>query len=210
MYSALPSFVLGFHGCDESVATKIFAGKDCLQSSNNDYDWLGHGVYFWENNPKRAMEYAEIIKTNPERCKEKITKPAVVGAIIDLGHCLNLLDSRNLELIKQSYEILASASKTSGIPLPVNKSIGTNKELLLRHLDCAVVEFTHFTRKQLINKKKAVYEFDTVRGVFVEGEVLYPNAGFNTKNHIQVCVRNPNCIKGYFRVLQPNNDFCLP
>jgi len=37
-----------------------------------------------------------------------------------------------------------------------------------------------------------------VKGVFWEGHSLYPNAGFAEKNHIQICVCNPNCIKGYF------------
>ena len=40
--------------------------------------------------------------------------------------------------------------------------------------------------------------FDSVRGVFFEGEELYPNAGFREKDHIQICIRNPNCIKGFF------------
>ena len=52
--------------------------------------------------------------------------------------------------------------------------------------------------------------FDSVRGVFFEGENLYPNAGFKAKNHIQVCVRNPNCIKGFFRVREQDGDFILP
>ena len=34
--------------------------------------------------------------------------------------------------------------------------------------------------------------------IFWEGKPLYPNAGFAEKNHIQICVCNPNCIKGYF------------
>jgi len=38
------------------------------------------------------------------------------------------------------------------------------------------------------------------RGVFVEGEPLYPGAAIQKFNHIQVCVRNPDCIKGYFRL----------
>ena len=37
-----------------------------------------------------------------------------------------------------------------------------------------------------------------MRGVFWEGEDLYENAGFKEKNHIQICVRNSNCIKGFF------------
>jgi hypothetical protein len=40
--------------------------------------------------------------------------------------------------------------------------------------------------------------FDSVRGVFIEGQPLYPGAGFHDKNHIQICIRNPNCIKGLF------------
>lgn len=37
-----------------------------------------------------------------------------------------------------------------------------------------------------------------MKGVFWEGVELYPDAGFREKNHIQICVRNPNCIKGFF------------
>lgn len=40
--------------------------------------------------------------------------------------------------------------------------------------------------------------YDSVRGVFLEGGELYPDAGFREKNHIQICVRNNNCIKGFF------------
>jgi hypothetical protein len=42
--------------------------------------------------------------------------------------------------------------------------------------------------------------FDTVRGVFMEGERLYPTSGFRRQSHIQICVRNPAAIKGVFRV----------
>jgi hypothetical protein len=210
MYSVPPSFVLGFHGCDEAVAERIFGGKDRLKSSANDYDWLGHGIYFWENNSVRALEYAEAVKNNPQRCKEKINNPAVIGAVINLGHCLNLLDSRNLQLIKDSYDIISQASQSSSFTLPQNKAIGKDKELLLRPLDCMVVELTHLLRRKLVDEKKAAYEFDTVRGVFMEGEELYPNAGFNSRNHIQICVRNPNCIKGYFRVIEPEIEFRIP
>ena len=34
--------------------------------------------------------------------------------------------------------------------------------------------------------------------MFFEGKDLYENAGFKEKNHIQIALRNPNCIKGYF------------
>ena len=37
-----------------------------------------------------------------------------------------------------------------------------------------------------------------MKGVFWEGDKLYLEAGFTEKNHIQICIRNPNCIKGFF------------
>ena len=45
-------------------------------------------------------------------------------------------------------------------------------------------------------------EYDSVRGPFLEGDALYPNAGFRSENHIQLCVRKTDCIKGYFRPIQ--------
>jgi len=52
--------------------------------------------------------------------------------------------------------------------------------------------------------------YDSVRGVFWEGKPLYPNAGFAEKNHIQICVCNPNCIKGYFLPRGINVDYPNP
>jgi hypothetical protein len=42
--------------------------------------------------------------------------------------------------------------------------------------------------------------FDTVKGIFQEGAPIYQEAGFREKTHIQICVRDPECIKGVFRV----------
>ena len=71
MYSVLPHFVLGFHGYDKTVTEKVFSGEAELKSSDNDYDWLGHGIYFWENNPERALEFAQLIKKYPKYHAEK-------------------------------------------------------------------------------------------------------------------------------------------
>lgn len=210
MYSVLPSFILGFHGCDKDVAERVLGGHKKLRFSKNDYDWLGSGVYFWENNPKRAIEYARSIKKNPHLCREKVKTPAVLGAVIDPGHCLNLLDSKNLQLIKESYLTLKSAMAAAGIDLPKNKRDGQSDDLLLRRLDCAVIEMTHQLQDALVEERKAHYEFDTVRAVFSEGKELYENAGFCSKNHLQICVRNPNCIKGFFRVVDPDESFRIP
>jgi hypothetical protein len=37
--------------------------------------------------------------------------------------------------------------------------------------------------------------------MFVEGEELYDGAGFHEKTHVQIAIRNPKMIKGYFRII---------
>jgi hypothetical protein len=174
----------------QSIVNNVLTGKTSLEKSNNKYDWLGHGIYFWDNSPSRALEYAEFLRKHPERSKTKIKNPGVIGAVINLGYCLDLLDFENLQLLKSGFELLSTAA---GNDIPKNKSVGTTEDLLLRELDCAVIETLHQFRKE-----KEFREFDSVRGAFWEGKELYKNAGFREKDHLQICIRNPNCIKGYF------------
>jgi hypothetical protein len=78
---------IGYHGCDQSVADKVLSHGVSLRASTNDYDWLGHGIYFWEDNLDRAWEWA---RRRPQ--------PAVIGAHIRLRHCLDLLHPENVDL----------------------------------------------------------------------------------------------------------------
>lgn len=190
MYTTRSGYVLGFHGCDEPVALQVIRDNHDLKQSENDYDWLGHGVYFWESNCARALEFAEYCRDNPRKGTSHVEKPAVLGAVIALGRCLDLLESEAIGKVKEAHDILCNIEKHSEWSLPVN--IG-GPDLRLRRLDCAVIEFLHDS----FDTKYEKY-FDSVRGIFTEGNPLYPNAGFHEKDHIQLCIRNPNCIKGYF------------
>ncbi|OXA83950.1 hypothetical protein [Flavobacterium hercynium] len=194
MYSRRSGLILGFHGCDKAVRDKIVCKKgEILKPSENDWDWLGHGIYFWENNHERVLQFAHELKDNPPKGKENlISEPAVLGVIIDLGYCLDLLDSKFLDVVKVGYEFLCNTHKNFETVLPVN-IINKKGELLRRNLDCAVIQTVH---QMNLNLKKP--EYDSVRGVFFEGEDLYENAGFKEKNHIQIAIRNQNCIKGFF------------
>ena len=77
-----------------------------------------------------------------------------------------------------------------GAKLPTN-----SEDLLRRNLDCAVIKTLHEIRDQHGDPP-----LDSVRGVLVEGEPIFPSSGFHAKTHIQVCVCNPARIKGVFRV----------
>ena len=48
--------IIGYHGCDARVADQVIRTGGILQPSENEYDWLGSGIYFWEFGPERAME----------------------------------------------------------------------------------------------------------------------------------------------------------
>lgn len=102
MYSKLPNLVLGFHGCDKSVYDNVLHEHNDLAKSYNDYDWLGHGIYFWENNPLRAYEWAEELM---KRKGSSIKAPAVIGAVIDLGYCLDLSSSESILKLKEQYSL---------------------------------------------------------------------------------------------------------
>lgn len=114
MYSTRPGLILGFHGCDERLVSDVINGKSSLRNSTNKYDWLGHGVYMWDNSPSRAMEFAKWLKFNPGKSKRPIKNPAVIGAVINLGFCLDLLDYQNLSILKEAHTLLMATSNALG------------------------------------------------------------------------------------------------
>lgn len=205
LYSTLSGLVLGFHGCDKEVGERVLAGASQLRKSENEYDWLGHGIYFWENNPERALQFAKEGSTGKRGREAGIKDPFVIGAVIDLGHCLNLLDSAALAEVKDAHRIFRESVEEAGYSMPENQVVKSGQDSLRRNLDCAVISVLHQIRES--NDSPA---YDSVRGVFWEGKELYPGTTLKEKNHIQVCVRNPNCIKGYFRVRQADMSFVLP
>ncbi len=102
-YEFLPSFLLGFHGCDATVGEAILSGEiRHLKRSENDYDWLGSGVYFWEGNPARALKFVRERAEGGKNSRGQINQPFVLGAIINLHRCLNLADSSAIDQVKDS------------------------------------------------------------------------------------------------------------
>lgn len=89
-----------------------------------------------------------------------------------------------------------SAATTAKTTLPANDG---GADRLRRHLDCAVINTVHKLREDAGDQP-----FDTVKGIFTEGGPAYENADFASKTHVQICVRNQDCIKGVFRV--PDNQ----
>jgi hypothetical protein len=184
------SFVLGYHGCEKQVAEAVVRGVAELNPSSKDYDWLGNGIYFWEADSRRANEWA---MWRVERGDYK--EASVVGAVIDLRNCLDLTNREDLEILKLAHQEYVFEQDRSGFPIAKNEDSkgDSNADLLLRYLDCAVINHLHH-----IVKDSDLEPYDTVRGLFTEGGELYEGAGFQEKTHTQITVLSSDCIKGYF------------
>ncbi len=183
-YRLRKGLILGFHGCEEEVAKQVAAEGIHLKNSENDYDWLGNGIYFWENNPDRALEWASK--------NHKIKKPAVIGAVLDLGFCLDLTESVACDEVSLVFSTLKLRETLGETELPANR--GKSQDLILRHLDCTVIKTLHSIREG-----SGLPSYASVRAAFHEGGLLYEGAGFSRRAHIQICVRERACILGYFK-----------
>ncbi|MGJ1294095.1 hypothetical protein ACR777_07760 [Sphingobacterium spiritivorum] len=119
---------------------------------------------------------------------------------------MDFTDSEFIDILSSYYELMKDDLYVAGKDLPKNKNLTNDKyqDLILRELDCAVIEYLHQKIDEQINVDVSskdfseLKHFDTSRGVFTEGGPAFEGAGIQTKNHIQICIRNLNCIKGFF------------
>ena len=183
--------VVGYHGCTEEFARELLVGNLPISEwrpSANVWDWLGHGIFFWEHSPERALRWAR------ERYGKRGQIASVIGAVVQLGRCFDLLNETFTAILADSYYELASTFAEQGRSLPRNHG----RQAKRRELDCLVINDC------LDQLHKAGTEYDTVRAAFLEGKPAYPGAGFSREGHIQIAVRNPACILGVFRPQWPS------
>lgn len=170
--------ILGYHGCDASLARRVVLRETALCHSANGHDWLGEGIYFWAHDPLRAQEWA----------RKQGNESAVVGAVIDLGRCLNLAERHAVEQVKEACLWLRQSFESEGRlkDMPVNRG-GR------RTLDNRVLEALHHLRKE-----RGLEPYDTVIGYFGEGPPIYEGAELRLQNHLQICVRTQESVLGCF------------
>lgn len=189
IYLDRPNLYIGFHGCEKNVGIDLLLHPNRIHMSAHDYEWLGHGFYVWENNYDRALDWAN-------NHYPKFKEPFAIGVVYTLEKCLDLTDKHFIELLSKDYPEFLIDLKRIGASIPQNTDLkGTpNPSGVLRYLDCFLIEHLHSLR----DIAEDIPYFDTARGAFTEGDPAYPGTQFGDKNHIQVCVRNKNCIKGFF------------
>ena len=175
--------VFGFHGTTPAIASGLVSGDIPLEKwkpSKNDYDWLGSGIYFWEFAPDRAKSWME--------------QGGAVGAIIQLGNCLDLTDITYTDALSEAYRQLVASCRRRRKPIPQNRG-------KRRDLDCAVI---NRAVKQIEERTGDIIH--SVRGAFLEGEPVFPGSAILRETHIQVAVREKSCIVGLFRPTGERKD----
>jgi len=182
--------VVAYHGCDKRTMEEVLLRGSRLTPSSKPWDWLGNGIYFWEHGLDRAYQWA-VEKAS----RGEIDEPAVLGAVIQLGRCFDLLDTRYTELLSAAYPDLEASVAAAGRRMPENepRNAGDRNDLR-RRLDCFVLNWV----LDRLARQDSGFAFDSVRGMFREGEECFPVSCIFSKSHIQIAVRNPHCILGYF------------
>lgn len=167
--------VVGYHGTRLDRAEEIESiGR--FSPSKNDYDWLGHGIYFWEFAPLRAWQWA--------RSKHG-SDASVIEAQIELGHCLDLTDIRFTGFLSSAYEGIREAYARTGAALPVNRGKAHCLDCLVINYLCGVI----------------IPECETVRAPFLEGEPIYNGSALLAQSHVQIVVRDDARIRRSLRRL---------
>jgi hypothetical protein len=189
--------VIGYHGTGLSTAFRIINRVEDFRWSRRDFDWLGHGIYFWEYAPQKVMDWAELRrrqlkkKRNPstEEIKQANEPIAVVASMIRLGFCFDLLEPYNVKYLLEVFEEYRETMELAGEALP------QNSKRKHRKLDCAVFEYAY----KVISASPEQHTADTARGVYVPAggdRRIWEASWISRDTHIQLCVRNPSCILG--------------
>lgn len=178
--------IYGFHGTTLKSAKNII-DSGFFDKSAAHSEWLGHGVYFWENDPLRALEWAK--RRNPGKAEKDL---CVIGALIDSARCLDLSTRYGVRQLKIAYDILAEKYASAGLPLPKNSGGAQEKN---RRLDCLVLN-TFFDAMSGKSDEVAA----AVKSPFFEGKPAYEGGFFYEQTHTQICVSDQSCILATFFV----------
>ena len=160
----------GFHGTSVEAARRILA--EGFRPSANTPDWLGDGIYFWQDAPLRAQEWATTRFGHSS---------AVIAATIDLEGCLDLLDIAWQQAITNAYEDFMALMGRLREP-PPRQTEGAHR------LDREIVNFLVGGLAADGNRVRSV------RAAFSEGEPLFPGSAFTKRAHVQIAVRDLTAI----------------
>lgn len=189
--------VLAYHGCDITLRDDLVSRRVSeLRSSANRYDWLGPGAYFFENDHRRALLFANAAHDNPGKryTKQPIATPAVVGAVLQFDFILDMTTQEGVENYCAAYQAMIEYLVAHGHPEPKNvKASDEDEDVIVRQLDSDVFAFMHRIRE---DTKQQL--FQAVRSAFPQGAAIAPSSAFRRSSHVQIALRDNSCVLGWF------------
>lgn len=160
--------VYGYHGTSQTAAALIVHGT--FLPSNNRYDWLGDGIYFWEEAPERAWEWARQVYGDDA---------AVVASRLLLDSCMDLAERHWQEFLAEVYRSFAHERKQRGRAVPRQRPNSGSHPLDRVIINRAVVTLA---QQGIVIR--------VVRSPFREGKRLYPWSALYSHQHVQIAVRD--------------------
>jgi hypothetical protein len=70
--------------------------------------------------------------------------------------------------------------------------------------------FTYFEEVLKVHYVCVGKMYDSIKAPYIEGNPIYPESHLRKDTHIQICILNHNCIKGYFHVREPDGELDIP
>lgn len=192
-----------YHGTTKELAERILSEQRFL-ISQNPYDWLGPGVYFYQESPIKALVWAQRFSIDE---KSRGSEPAVLEVEIDLSKSFDIFKPENQAVLREVHQ------KTSGEP------VSRQKRPVLRRIDGQrfhVFESRPLDHDRLVGNNfvdavtvgralqmmatRCNLRYDCARYFFWEGMEAYAGSYFYDHSNIQLCIIGPDDADGQFYV----------
>lgn len=163
--------LLGYHGTSRASAVAVMS--EGFKPSRNRFDWLGDGVYFFQDSPVRAERWARELYGDDG---------VVLRAALDLGGCMDLLDPAWFAVLTEAHDLVVESHRASGLRLPKQDGLA------------------HGMDREVINVAVGILSdrgvrIRSVRGVFAEGRPAFPGSALLDLAHIQIAIRDADAIQ---------------
>jgi hypothetical protein len=185
--------IIGYHGTTRERAEQLILDPSKYVLSTNPGDWLGRGIYFWQDAPQRAIVWAK-------RNGLSDTDIAVVRAEINLEQCLDLFDLQTFRDLRSVYPRFSEYERRgnyswsqeeltvqNGVAF-FGKTRSAQRKDIVNNRDRALIDwYVEFRRTEGLETK-------SVRGVFLYGRAIYEQSFLFDWSHSQVAVIDPSVI----------------
>lgn len=153
--------------------------QEGFRQSDNNYDWLGPGAYFWQDAPNRALDWAK---------KHHSSSPAVVRSLIrfEKEQAMDLLDIEWFDTLQEGYPLFVQQYRRRDFSLPTQDPRMSKKHVL----DHAFLKYASSYFQKSGSRKISI-----IRAAFTEGVPIFETSAIYNRSHVQIAVRDLTCIK---------------